>query len=101
VLDLVAAMLSDGHATHEIPADPEEESGLSQVFIAVDPAALSTGPDLDRMADAVIAHLHAGEGDVRYPGERTLATRERSLREGVLVDDDIWTAVKSGRWEVR
>ncbi len=101
VLDLVAAMLSDGRATHEIPADPEAETGLSQVFIAIDPASLSTGPDLDHLADAVIAHLHAGAGDVRYPGERTLATRQRSLTDGVLVDDDIWAAVKSGQWEVR
>jgi isocitrate dehydrogenase len=34
----LAAILSGGQATHEIPADPELESGLSQVFIAIDPA---------------------------------------------------------------
>jgi 3-dehydro-L-gulonate 2-dehydrogenase len=101
VLDLVAAMLSDGRTAHEIPLDPEEEGGLSQVFIAVDPASLSSTADLDQMADAVVAHLHAGEGDVRYPGERTLATRRRSLSEGVLVDAGIWAAVKSGHWEVQ
>jgi 3-dehydro-L-gulonate 2-dehydrogenase len=101
VLDLVAAMLSDGRAAHEIPLDPEEESGVSQVFIVADPASLSSTADLDHMADAVVAHLHAGEGDVRYPGERALATRRRSLSDGVLVDAGIWAAVKSGHWEVR
>ena len=100
VLDLVAAMLSDGHATHEIPADPEEETDLSQVFIAVDPASMSPGSDLNRMTDAVVTHLHAGEGEVRYPGERTIDTRQRSLREGVLVDGDIWAGVRSGHWQI-
>lgn len=101
VLDLVAAILSDGHATHEIPRDPEQETDLSQVFIAVDPAAIGPGPDVNRLADAVLAHLHTGDGDVRHPGERTLATRQRSLRDGVLVDAGIWTSVKSGNWEER
>jgi 3-dehydro-L-gulonate 2-dehydrogenase len=101
VLDLIAAMLSDGHATHEIPLDPERETGLSQVFIAIDPAPMSSGPGLTRVTDAVIAHLHGGDGDVRYPAERTLATRQQSLREGVLVDADIWAAVQSGHWEER
>jgi 3-dehydro-L-gulonate 2-dehydrogenase len=101
VLDLIAALLSDGHATHEIPQDPEEETGLSQIFIAIDPASMSSGRGLNRMTDAVVAHLHAGEGDVRYPGERTPATRQRSLREGVLVDAGIWAAVKSSQWEER
>lgn len=99
VLDLAAAILSGGLATHEIPLDPELETGLSQVFIAIDPASLSPGEDLDRIADRVIEHLHAGDGDVRYPGERTMATRRQSLRDGVPVDAGIWTAVKSGNWE--
>jgi 3-dehydro-L-gulonate 2-dehydrogenase len=99
MLDLVAAILSDGRATHEIPEDPEAETNLSQVFIAIDPA--STSPrDLNRITDAVVAHLHGGDGEVRYPGERTIEMRRQSLREGVLVDPEIWSSVKSGRWDV-
>jgi 3-dehydro-L-gulonate 2-dehydrogenase len=97
VLDLVAALLAAGRATHEIPQDPELETGLSQVFIAIDPAAAGQG-DSARIADRIIDHLHAGPGEVRYPGERTLATRRRSLAGGVPVDPTIWSAVKSGDW---
>lgn len=89
-LDLVAAILSGGQATHEIPADPELESGLSQVFIAIDPAGADAG-----LADRAIAHLHGGEGDARYPGERTLETRNRNMREGVPVDPAIWRDVQA------
>jgi LDH2 family malate/lactate/ureidoglycolate dehydrogenase len=45
--------------------------------------SLATAADLDRIADSVIAHIHKGKGDVRYPGERTLETRARSLKDGV------------------
>jgi 3-dehydro-L-gulonate 2-dehydrogenase len=89
-LDLVAAILSDGRATCEIAPDPERETCLSQVFLAFDPAGANAG-----LADRVIAHLHAGGGDVRYPGERTLETRTRNLRDGVPVDPAIWRDVQA------
>jgi 3-dehydro-L-gulonate 2-dehydrogenase len=99
LLDLTAALLSGGQATHQIPLDPDLETGLSQVFIAIDPS-LGGDVDRDRLADAVIAHVHAGEGAVRYPGERTLETLRDSLAHGVIVDPLIWDAVKAGNWEV-
>lgn len=90
VLDVIAASLAAGHATHQIALDPEEETDLSQVFVAIDPTALGAAGDTDRIADAAIAHLTSGEGDVRYPGARTLETCAPSLREGVEVDEKIW-----------
>ena len=84
LLDLVAAMLSGGRATHEIPADPEQETGLSQMFIAIDGSILADR-EMTHVADRVIASLQS-----RYPGERTLATRERNLREGIEVDETAW-----------
>ena len=93
-LDALAAALSAGYATHQIPRNPEEETQLSQVFIAVDPATLG-GEDLDRLADAAIVQLTTGEGDVRYPGARSLEIRARSLRDGVEVDPAIWAEVRA------
>jgi 3-dehydro-L-gulonate 2-dehydrogenase len=95
MLDLLAAMLSGGRATHEIATDPEGETALSQVFIAIDPSSLSARAETDRVIDAAIAHLHAGDEEVRHPAQRTLETRARSLRDGVAVDPAIWTEVKA------
>ncbi|AHG88250.1 Malate/L-lactate dehydrogenase [Gemmatirosa kalamazoonensis] len=92
VLDLVAALLAGGRATHEIPTDPARESGLSQLFLAIDPA-LGDGPG-STIVDAVVDDLHHATG-ARYPGERALRTREVSLRDGVAVDDEVWTLVRS------
>src|SRR3954470_16981 len=40
LLDIVGAVLSGGLATHQIATDPEKETGLSQVFIAMRPGAI-------------------------------------------------------------
>jgi len=95
VLDLIAASLAGGSATHEIPRDPERETGLSQIFIAIDPSTLGGALEIDRLADAAIAHLTTGPGDVRYPGARTIEIRARSLRDGVEVDPAIWAEVRA------
>jgi len=89
VLDIIAAALAGGQATHEIPADPERETGLSQVFIAIDAASLA-GADVERIADEVIASVQA-----RYPGERTLAARRQHLCDGIEVDDDAWAVARA------
>ncbi len=95
-VDLFAAMLSGGLSTHQIPRDPLKESGISQVFLAIDPTNLASDAGaLHATADAVLANLHAAapldpENPVRYPGERTLAIRQENLRLGVPVDEDLW-----------
>jgi 3-dehydro-L-gulonate 2-dehydrogenase len=93
MLDLVASALAGGRATHEIESDPERETELSQVFLAFDPAILGSPADVDRHADAIVAHVRGSSGEVRYPGERVLRERARSLREGVLVDDEVWAKI--------
>ena len=96
VLDMLAAGLSGGRATHEISLDPLRESELSQVFIAIDPSLLA-GPAISAIADRIIDDLHgaSGHSHPRYPGERTLETRRRNLADGVPVDVEIWTEVQA------
>jgi len=99
-LDLAAAMLSGGQATHEIPQESTRESGVSQVFIAIDPTALGSRDQLDRIAAGVLdslrnaAPLEAGR-PVRYPGEQTLHLREENMRLGVPVEPDVWNALRT------
>jgi 3-dehydro-L-gulonate 2-dehydrogenase len=92
-LDLVAALLAGGHATHEIPTDPARETGLSQVFVALDPSFGGAVP-ASAIVSAVVDDLHRTTG-ARYPGERALRTREVSLRDGVEVDAAVWTQVRA------
>jgi 3-dehydro-L-gulonate 2-dehydrogenase len=95
VLDMLAAMLSGGNATHDIPQEPARESGVSQVFLAIDPSSFAAATDLDRIADGVLDSLRDATPidptrPVRYPGEQTLQLREENLRLGVPVTPETW-----------
>ena len=95
VLDLLAAMLAGGRATHEIAPDPLAEVGLSQIFLAIHPEAVGSRAEMERLAAGCIAALHAAEpvraGTMpRYPGEGTLRIRNESLRLGVAVEEAAW-----------
>jgi 3-dehydro-L-gulonate 2-dehydrogenase len=83
MLDMIAAMLSGGLATHQIPKDPERETGIAQFFLALDPSGFAV--DSAAIADRIIASL-----DSRYPGQRTLELRAENLALGVPVDEAVW-----------
>jgi len=89
VLDLIAATLSGGLATHQIPNDPERETGISQVFLAFDPTTLGPAEAASQIADAIVAS--AGS---RYPGERAVQLRAENLALGVPVDPAVWREVQ-------
>jgi 3-dehydro-L-gulonate 2-dehydrogenase len=88
MLDMMAALLSGGRATHEIPAHPEQETGLSQVFIAADVSFLDAPGARPGTVEAILDDLQA-----RYPGERTLEARRQSLEQGIPVEASIFEAV--------
>jgi 3-dehydro-L-gulonate 2-dehydrogenase len=100
VLDTLAAMLSGGLATHQIPTEPTRETSLSQIFLAIDPTNFASAEQLTNIADNIIDNLHqATPADptkpIRYPGEQTLRLREENLRLGVPVDPEIWQHLTS------
>jgi 3-dehydro-L-gulonate 2-dehydrogenase len=103
VLDVLAAMLTGGAATHDFSTDPAKEVGQSQVFLAVSPSSVETIEELSRFAQGAsvaqkaIDALHAAtplqaEKPVRYPGEGTLRIREESMELGVVVEAAVWDA---------
>ena len=97
-LDLFAAALSGGNATHRISSDPLEERGLSQFFLAIDPTKLGSAAEVDRVATDLIEALHGAprsdpQRAARYPGEESYRLRHENLRLGVPVEEEIWAQV--------
>jgi 3-dehydro-L-gulonate 2-dehydrogenase len=94
VLDLLATVLSQGNSTAKI-TQSEKESGVSQVFICIKP---DDNTYTEQAIEEIISYTktsraeHAGE-TISYPGENSLKTRQKSLEEGVLVDERIWETV--------
>ena len=97
VLDMLAAMLAGGQATYEITPDPLAEVGISQVFLAISPAAVNSWTEMERTARGCIDALHAATPTTpgvlpRFPGEGTSRAREENLRLGVAIEDAVWAA---------
>jgi len=99
MLDLLAAILSGGKATHQITADPDRENGQSQVFLAFDVASLDQTDSASRIADQVIEYFqlppHSAGERVRYPGYKVLTTRKENLANGIPVEPSIWRQLDS------
>lgn len=98
LLDLLAAVLSDGNATHQI-GEHQEEHNISQVFISLYPPMLGLAEFPEEKINRILDHFKSsstfGDKTIRYPGENTLVLRNKNLAEGVPVDKDIWNEVKS------
>lgn len=99
LLDILAAALSEGAATHDIDKIDEGScTGCSQIFIAFDPERLGSAEHLQQVVDGMAEYVNgstpaeAGRR-VTYPGQNTMRTRQDHLKNGVIVDDDIWNEV--------
>jgi 3-dehydro-L-gulonate 2-dehydrogenase len=93
MLDLLAVALSGGLATHQIPADSLQETGLSQVFLALEPTMVERARLIDQIVEFTCNARASGE-KVRYPGQRTLEIRKRNLAEGIPVQPVVWQQVQ-------
>lgn len=98
VMDLLAAIISGGDTSSSI-ASQEEEYGLSQVFIAIQPGFLPEEEREDLVEKAII-YLKEVRGvrkdeETFYPGEKTGRTRFMNLKKGIPVNAGIWDEIKS------
>ncbi len=98
MIDLMAAMLCGGRTSLDIGSDAAKEQGMSQVFIALHPAAVGDMEEIERRMQQTLDFLHGLEGtpgahDVRAPGEHLDKTRARHAQQGIPVARDTWEEI--------
>jgi 3-dehydro-L-gulonate 2-dehydrogenase len=98
VLDMIAAVMALGQATHQLAPDPLLEVGISQIFLTMNPQALGSTARADQIADEIVDSLHnatpvAEGGRVRYPGEQTLRVRAENEKLGLPVEPAVWEQI--------
>ena len=99
MIDIFSSCLSGGFPVADI-AEQKEESALSQVFIAIDYRKIVGEDEADRIAERAIKYLKGstkaeGTKEIVYPGERMMRVREENLREGIPVDERVWSEILS------
>lgn len=99
-LDLAAALMANGMSGSDMDAYGKGScGGCCQIFIAYDPYLFGSRQEIQDMLNrrvhaADTAHPVKEGSCVVCPGERTLANRARSKREGVSVNETVWEEVK-------
>ena len=97
VLDMLVTLLSAGNSTFKIGQN-SFESGISQVYICIYPEVFGDTGLQEKLLEEIINYthdvepIHPGE-QTYYPGERTLQTRARNLKEGIPVSEEVWQKV--------
>lgn len=100
LLDVLAAALSEGSATHQIDKiDRGSCTGCSQIFLAFDPERLGSAAHLHEIVDGMAGYVNGSVPTepgrkVTYPGQNTLTTRMDHRKNGVIVDSEIWQEVQ-------
>ena len=99
MLDLVAAAISGGLTTREVGMTPGE-TGISQVFIAIDVNSLPNRDAYMEQVKATLADLQTStprqEGKPpTYPGQHMMSVRRQNMAEGIPVVESIWNKVKA------
>jgi len=99
LLDVLAAILSNGLATHQISQKPAEMA-CSQVFIAIDMSKLANFSSISSTIDAIIQDYKTSipikeQEKISYPSERVLATRHKNSQAGIPVLESVWQEVLS------
>lgn len=99
LLDILATILSGGQSTSQI-SSCSSESGVSQVFIAINIKMLHNYPAIDYSINQIIDDLKKSvpvdEGtSIRYPGESAMKIRDKNLKKGIPVRRDLWENICS------
>jgi 3-dehydro-L-gulonate 2-dehydrogenase len=97
LLDILAAILSGGLATHQITAQ-QTENNLSQVFVAIDIAKLGNSSSITHAVESIIADYKRSlpqddDSKITWPGERVLATRAKNNLNGIPVLQTVWQQI--------
>jgi 3-dehydro-L-gulonate 2-dehydrogenase len=92
MLDVLLAALSEGRTTAQI-TNSGNETGLSQFFLCVYQQSYPRS-----LIEEIIQYSKSGipaesTGSVLYPGEKTLATRQKNMKEGIPVNEKIWSGL--------
>lgn len=97
ILDMLATLLSAGDSTYKIGVKGHE-TGVSQVYLCIYPEIFKDSDLREKLLNEIIDYTHDVEpmhaGDkTYYPGERTLQTRARNLKDGIPVNAEVWQKI--------
>ncbi len=95
VLDFVAAILSGGKTTKDLGGNTEVDTGMSQVFIAINPKNFGDENFQQNLINDTLNNfkVHSGGNDIRYPGKGVYERRMENIKNGIPIESEIWDKI--------
>ncbi len=101
VLEILAGLLVGASAGKEVTGTLEPVEGFStkgDLMIAIDPGAFGLANEFKRRVQRFVTQIKEsrrapGMEEILVPGEPEFRTREKRLREGIPIGDEIWTEI--------
>lgn len=96
-LDMIATVLTNGNSVQTIGTF-DDEVGLSQIMIAIDPAKGNSGEVTEKIVNDIIADVKSSipvkEGtEVLYPGEPEAKNVADNMENGIPVVEEVWNQI--------
>lgn len=97
LLDLIGTVLTNGNSVKTVGSF-EKEAGLTQIMIAIDPSKANSSELTDRIVNEIVEDIkdsvpETENGEVFYPGERSLNHLRESRESGIPVVEEKWNQV--------
>jgi 3-dehydro-L-gulonate 2-dehydrogenase len=103
LLDLIATILSGGNSTAKL-SNSKVDSGMSQIFIAIDPNKFSSKELIEKTVNEILEYYLSAERisseELSYPGKRIVETKKKNLKFGISIDEKIWQKILSLKDEI-
>ena len=95
---MIASATALGRTTAMISQDSGAESGLTQIFIAINFRAAVDPEKADEILNTSVDYMLGStpvdpENPVRYPGQNVEKTRARNLENGVPIHEETWEKI--------
>lgn len=95
MVEMLAAGLTGANYAYEASSlfdDKGPAPRLGQFILVIDPAAIGGDAALARLGD--LTATMAEEPNVRIPGQRGLAARQKAASEGIVIEDDVMATIE-------
>ena len=96
LLDLIVTILSGGNSTFDLSKN-QIDSGMSQIFIAIDPIKFTSKDLLNKTVNEIVDYYLSAKPveneKVSFPGERIVKMRNNNLRNGIDINEQIWNKI--------
>ncbi|MCK4921908.1 MAG: 3-dehydro-L-gulonate 2-dehydrogenase [Bacteroidales bacterium] len=94
VLDLAAAILSGGKISKQI-GEKDIETGLSQVFIAINIEIFISEADKNSLINDTLDFIQFNNPEVAYPGKRVIKNRIENTKNGIDFPEHLMQEINS------